>query len=250
MTATERIPLKTVATVLVSALLVLSAGCRNDSSSSRSTTLPPTVAPATSAAAPPVQAPSPSPTPTRNLADPNALRHWFTIKYKTDDGYTSSASGEVGRVESYDDVSSTTNVAPGSACTIDQQTVGVVPYQITLTNTTISFTHEVFAPFVYGYNVQFEEDYSDGPNCVSGGSALTAQLAPGASSETDGYLLISGYFSPNHPTGDKSLTKNVIGAASDLNDESEYVHIKNATGPGVSNYFPGSAGADLSIPSH
>jgi hypothetical protein len=188
---------------------------------------------------PPVQAAPPSTAPTAqepSISDSGpapALTPWFVVQLSYPNGYTGTARVTAARLSNMSNAEAFPNVGLGDSCEPDRATTAVVPVDIKLVNTTSSFSFHVEIPIFLPNGVQFEEGFSDGPACESGAFSLGSQLAPGASSDTYGYLFIANYYSPNSPNGDTSLTHGLFTTASYATDSGTDDTVRHVSGIGV-----------------
>jgi hypothetical protein len=213
--------------VLAASIVVLTslAGCGGSSGgSAQSVDVPP---PPDTA---PVLTPSTASTPT---SDSPALSPWFVVHLSFPDAYTGTATVTAGELSSYSDAQAFPTIPLGESCETDAETTAVVPVDVELTNTTASFSSRIEVPITLSDGVQFEEGFSDGPTCESGPFSLGAELAPGASSDTYGYLFISDYYSPDAPDGQSSLTRGLLSTTTYATDSGTDDVVRRVTGTGV-----------------
>jgi len=109
----------------------------------------------------------------------------------------------------------------GSSCVVDSATDAVVPFVITLTNTTKAFSDSPslslslapvpFTPAMETEGVEIEAAFASGVSCTQfpfgGGptppfTVSASNLAPGAEATLSGFFIAKNYFSPNFPHGD------------------------------------------------
>lgn len=157
------------------------------------------------------------------------------LELKSQRGYTATATLRRGSLEKADHQQNGT-LRLGSSCSVNPETDAVIPFQISVTNTTPNFSAspgiEVVAD---GPNdslptkVSAEIGYSEGPQCVTfvpapyaypgdengnGPDYLafspTDPLTPNASTYASGFFIASNYYSPAHPNGEPALLKNVV----------------------------------------
>ena len=177
---------------------------------------------------------------------------WTWEEYRNG-GYASKTRLEVGQFTHIEDAPllpqfSSPEAITGS-CQVDPLTDAVAPASVTMTNTTKGFPSELSASFSLPpgsssqnlTEMQVAAAYSAGIECHDIGPLgtgtpwsikWTTKADPGTSTQPSyAYLIITGYFSPNHPDGDTTITDRAIldlGRFGDFDTK-----IKGLRGPGL-----------------
>lgn len=139
------------------------------------------------------------------------------LELKSTSGYTATATLRRGSLEKADYQQNGT-LRLGSSCSVNPETDAVIPFQISVTNTTPNFSASPSIEVVIdGPNdslptkVSAEIGYSEGPQCVNTlAFSPTDPLKPGASTYASGFFIASNYYSPAHPNGEPGLLKNAV----------------------------------------
>ncbi len=165
-------------------------------------------------------------------------------------GYSFNVDVAAGQAQHLDASASLTvggrTLTAGSACRVDRSADAGVPFTITVTNTTPSFTASAhyFVRVVQsdqrlgGTRPELELAVGDGETstCYSeDGTQLThGQQSPGASSSLAGFVIIHNYFSPNAPQGDSQLWRDTaLSFNGSLDDQRNVFTAGSASGTGV-----------------
>jgi hypothetical protein len=152
------------------------------------------------------------------------LQYLVTLTLSKSGGYTATATLARGALTHASAGMSNGAAKLGGSCQVNPQTDAVEPFQLTLTNTTSRFaakpdvTVSVLVTNATPVATQLyaEVTYNNGPTCIdlmklsplSLGS--TNQLAPGESSTSPGFLIVSGYYSPAHPGGGQEQIHDMV----------------------------------------
>lgn len=155
------------------------------------------------------------------------------LSLKNEEGYTSKAEVERAPIERVRQGRINGDLSEGAGCEIDAETDAVEPIQLQVYNTTDGFSAYVGmalraqTPHSEAPNVTAEIGYTEGPECIemSGGTsqynalegegeliAFTSndKLPPGQFISAQGFLILDGYYSPDHPNGDPAGWANTI----------------------------------------
>ena len=194
------------------------------------------------------------PTGTLSAGD---LVNSVSFKMEAAGGYTASGVLRFGRVVSLRTPQSlvvgTALAGVGSACTVDQLFDAVIPFDLTVTNTTKGFPSQVafglnpLARSANGLAPAIEQAFTNGPTCHSpqlgaengSGGGVTDDLPVGGRATFLGFYIIHNYFSPDFPKGDSSLlAKQELYVQGGTDDKSHFWGIqsyvgKSATGVSV-----------------
>jgi hypothetical protein len=153
------------------------------------------------------------------------------LHLRSESGYTANAELRRGALE-HAASQKRGSLTLGTACQVNSQTDAIVPFEITLTNTTSSYSASpgieivAVAPNNDLPHLMAEPNYAEGPQCVTfvpgayhgdentNGTdylavSAASPLAPGGSVTTPGFFIVHGYHSPAHPNGDTQLLHGV-----------------------------------------
>ncbi len=161
-------------------------------------------------------------------------------------GYTFSGSVSLGSPTHPTPGLTEGTLVAGSACDIDDQTDAVIPGVVNLTNTTSGFNTQATVTMDWSSEsiVGIEAGYSNGPTCDGDQGSGTDEfglqsndaLAPNSGIETDIFIVISDYYTPDHPHGDKSLLEQADLTLVDSSTSSgNTISPDGLTGPGVTS---------------
>ncbi len=184
--------------------------------------------------------------PTTTTTAPQYLRSWtLTSTDAKGDAETSVLS--IGNVERYSPNDRAGDFTAGTTCNLDTQTDAVVPAHLITINTTKDFNLTTSVS-MGSLSVQWEVDYSNGPQCEGaigspGAPSLTVNstnpLAPGAAVTTNLFFIFPNYYTPNQPAGNPALLDAAV-TFSGLSISQEGGRDVSLTGPGASDvYTPG-----------
>ena len=200
---------------------------------------------------------------TTTTPPPATFNKSWTTTAESNNGYAMTAELQVGDPAPFTNSSSITNgdATAGSSCSVTATTDAVIPFELTLTNTT-SGTFDDQPSIAYGgigslssydsngnqvdtgTQLEAEPQFAEGPQCESDGQSLsvktTNSMSPGSTSTTYGFFIIPNYYSPSHPSGDSSLLTDSILTVSPTQSISSSsgtavssFDVKNVSGPGV-----------------
>lgn len=165
----------------------------------------------------------PSDVPPTGTLSAKDLVNSVTFKSEAAGGYSASGILRFGRVVSLRTPQSlvvgTMVAGVGSACTVDPLVDAVIPFDVTVTNTTKGFPSEVafqlnpLARGVNGPDPAIEQAFTAAPTCHSpqlgaesgSGGGVTGELPVGGQATFLGFYIVHNYFSPELPKGDSSL---------------------------------------------
>lgn len=200
--------------------------------------------------------PTPTPTPTPSGIDASTFTATNTWNWTStqDGGYTETVTFEVGAplklstspyyYNNYD--TGAVTLEAGDYCSVDSVRDAVVPYRLTVANSTTGFDAQVGANLTMTLDV--ESLYSDGGECQSAGDAFGVQsveaLSPGEDIVNRGFIILSDYYTPAAPTGDPAvISEELVTVNSSTDDNSRVWALAK---PGVSG--PGVRTASYGIP--
>ena len=148
-----------------------------------------------------------------------------TLKLTSSDGYSATATFRHGPLRPAGNLQNG-DMTLGSACSVDDQTDAVEPFQLAITNTTAKFAASPGISFGLDIPpgqsppITAEIGYSDGPQCIdlrpgdsetdTAGLEPNDQLQPGQGVSATGFLIIPNYYSPAHPDGTPALVKDIL----------------------------------------
>lgn len=181
-----------------------------------------------------------------------------------DNGYTVAAEIYEGRVQRASNNLSHAGDALGSACEVSPETDAVIPFALTLVNTTRQFSYapslDLAAQVPPGqsqvdnaFTVSGEVDYSNGAQCMGppsedayeyelDGCTANETLSYGQSVTCGGFIVLSNYYSPAYPSGDRhGLMSVYINITTQANSDGEAPPIDGA--PLIPPYTALPAGA-------
>ena len=153
------------------------------------------------------------------------VRSWNFTATATS-GYSESVELQVGNPVQYQSGLANGQDVAGSACTLDQ-TDALIPFEMTLTNTTTGFDTFVTASFsgigstslpgFPGAELDVEAAYSGGSQCfnsANGDSSFSTNssvtLSPNGNSVLFGFFVVTNFYSPNFPNGDTSMLDGTV----------------------------------------
>lgn len=198
----------------------------------------------------------PSSTPAAAPAAPvvaGATTHSWNFSMTRPGGYVFNAVVGVGDPVHMTAGLTNGNDTAGSACSIDAQADAVMPFTISLVNATSGFSSGVGVTFVLAENANAgglpllaEMHYSSGPTCstesansATVGLASLQPILPGRALYGSGFLVVRGYYTPNHPDGDAAalggdgLQLAPAQGFTDAGGSSTQFSIGSVQGPGV-----------------
>ena len=212
------------------------------------------------ATSPPTTASTPAAPPPRGRFLPSKTWRWQMEKtggYKMGGTLQVQAPVPLSAAPLLPGFSSTSAVATDCPA-FNSYTDAVLPAELTLVNETTGFPTTVSATFnLYGgfptfdfvnltptVSLSVDSSYSSGDSCTrvgfpNPGPAWGVQcsgLAPGALCTTSAYIVISGYYIPDHPTGNTQLLDDSILMMQDLPaqaGEAGQWDLTQLTGPGI-----------------
>jgi hypothetical protein len=211
---------------VTAAMVVLTlAGCASSS---------PTVVPMSSPTVDTTKSSQPSAAPSSPVSEAVKMIHKWSYTYTTSEGYKFGGALEDGTPRHLEPGLTLDGLSAGSACTINPATDAVIPARFTATNYTKNFPAKVseslgLAEFS---GIQVEVGYSSGPMCIDGNNSRqvllgsAGDLAEGQAVQVPMFFILSGYYTPAHPTGDPSVLK---GATVDFSTN----YPLQASGPGL-----------------
>lgn len=151
----------------------------------------------------------------------------------------------------------------GSACSVNGETDAVIPWDLSLTNTTNGFSlssgdvqlylseGNSATPASHSY-ISYEFRAGGSPTCadqrtfLNGGSFMAGwgiDVPPQQSITLGGYVIISNYYSPAHPNGNTSKLANahivVMVASNPATEDTKFKAGTNMTLTPSSIFFPG-----------
>lgn len=153
------------------------------------------------------------------------------LHLRSESGYTANAELRRGVLE-HAAGQKRGSLTLGTACQVNPQTDAVVPFAVTLTNTTSSYSASPGVEIVAAApndalpHLMAEPNYAEGPQCITfvprayhgdentNGTdylavSAVSPLPPGGSVTTAGFFIVHGYYSPAHPSGDSQLLHGV-----------------------------------------
>ena len=136
------------------------------------------------------------------------------------------------------------NIAAGRACQLDPRKDVLIPFRVTLTNSTPGFSAAPASAFyMVGYEDAVEIGYTSTPKCQrktdEGTFSLFAinsrsELATGKSIAIFGFLVAKNYYTPASPDGDRSVVRAIkLGVSTSAGTMEASYSTDSVTGPGT-----------------
>ena len=220
----KTVPVRVKAVTAAMVVLTL-AGCASSS---------PTVVPTSSLTVDTTKSSQPSAAPSSPASETVKMIHKWSYTYTTREGYKFGGALEDGTPRHLEPGLTLDGLAAGSACAINPATDAVIPARFTATNYTKNFPAKVNESLglTEFSGIQVEVGYSSGPMCIDGNNSRevllgsAGDLAEGQAVHVPMFFILSGYYTPAHPTGDPSVLK---GATVDFSTN----YPLQASGPGL-----------------
>ncbi len=172
------------------------------------------------------------PVTTTTLAQPTFTNDWSLTLTGTN-GYTASGQIMAGQVEAFGSGDVNGPITASSYCQGNPQTDAVIPFELSLINTTSGFSQSVGFDFVSDTGIddndwytsvdslEFEFTASDNINAQcsdsTAGPGIACSLGPQQSCQIFGFVVFHNYYSPSTPNGDPSLLSSMTFVASAAN---------------------------------
>jgi hypothetical protein len=160
---------------------------------------------------PDVAATASSPPPTAPLLPMGTN---VTLNLSADGGYTGAGTLQLGALRHASAGLQNGALTLGAACQVDDETDAVIPFAMSVTNTSSGFSAAPGFSFSLSQSsdaelaMSAEVNYSDGPQCTTLADddvsfAASNPMAPqDSTTPAPGFLIISNYYSPTYPSGD------------------------------------------------
>jgi uncharacterized RDD family membrane protein YckC len=182
---------------------------------------------------------------TSTAAAPLPMDTNVTLNLSAPGGYTGTGTFELGAVQHASSGLQNGAITLGSACQVNNETDAVIPFMMSVTNTSAGFSASpdysvslVNAP-TENLSISAEVQYNEGPQCINMsevsetklGISAANPLAPNASSgPSPGFFIISNYYSPAAPSGDNSSLSSALLQFTGGGNNEQYT-VDSATGP-------------------
>ncbi len=184
------------------------------------------------------------PVTTTTVAQPAFTNVW-SLTLTGENGYTASGQIMTGSVETFGSGDVNGPITASSYCDGNPQTDAVVPFELSLTNTTSGFSQMAGFDFISDTGIdgnnwftsvdslEFEFTASENINAQcsdsTAGPAIACTLSPQQSCQIFGFVVFHDYYSPSMPNGDPSLLSSITFGVSAANYG---FGVSSFTGPG------------------
>ncbi len=182
---------------------------------------------------------------TSTTAAPLPMDTNVTLNLSAPGGYTGTGTFELGAVQHASSGLQNGAITLGSACQVNNETDAVIPFMMSVTNTSPGFSASpgysvsLAQPAGGNLSISAEVQYSEGPQCITFsegnlGFSATDPMAPNASTTpSPGFFIVSNYYSPANPNGDHSSLSSASLQFTGSGRNEQYT-VDSATGPGGS----------------